>query len=493
MKRKWGKGVFMTILVVLSASCCTLGAPVDNQQDEYVQFNREIPANVGEFKVLRTSDKFEMNRYVTKAWELKHADAYEILPHVKKAAEMEKGKVRTLKYKDSQTGNMRYFIQVVAPEFQIPYIEEMIRTLDLPGMESSEGDVKYNYRLLYRNAEDISDIIENTSLSGEGEIYHDKKTNSVWIKDSVSDFKKDLATLKFYDIPIPQVALDLEVIEMENINDKSLGLNWEAWKNAIGGSYNYAISRARESDNTWSDAADPAIYKMRGYDALLTLDATVLADFIDYMIDTGEARIETKTKILVTNGETGVLSSLKKIPYQIYSTDFIRKLKDAADTTKPGASTIDPSSSAGEKSEGIYIKVEPNISLNSTTLDVEVTVNSLSGYTNTGMPIITERKTETNAVIKEGKKFALGVFDKETMTRQEKRVFLLGRIPLLGKIFTRTTDVNRKSKIIVFITPSLKSIEIAKSTILDGNNFNSEEILGANPTDFSDTRIGNIE
>ncbi|MBN1902948.1 hypothetical protein JW926_16615 [Candidatus Sumerlaeota bacterium] len=483
----------MTIIAVFGASWGAWGAPGDNQQDEYVQFNRDIPGDVGEFKILRTGDKFEMNRYVTKAWELKHADAYEILPHVKKAVEMEKGKVRTLKYKDAQTGKMRYFLQVVAPEFQIPYIEEMIRTLDLPGMESSEGDVKYNYRLLYRKAEDISDIIENTSLSGEGEVYHDKKTNSVWIKDSVSDFKKDLATLKFYDVPIPQVALDLEVVEMENADDKSLGINWDAWKNAIGGSYNYSISRSRESDNAWSDALDPALYKMRGYDALLTLDATVLADFIDFMIEAGEAHIETKTKILVSNGEKGILSSLKRIPYQVYTNDPIHKLKDATDTSKPGASILDPSSSAGEKSEGVYIKVEPNISMNSTTLDVEVTVNSLGGYTNGGMPIITERKTATNAVIKEGKKFALGVFDKETITKQEKRAFFLGSIPLMGKIFTKTTDINRKSKIIVFITPHVKSVEICKATILDGNNFNSEEILESNPTDFADIRIGEKE
>lgn len=471
---------FASIIIVASFSFATMSValPNDNQEDEYLIFNRELPREVEEFKVLRTDDKFEINRYVTKAWELKYADAYEILPHIKKVVDAEKGKARTLKYKDPQDGKTRYFVQVVAPEFQIPYLEGLIKILDLPGMESSEGDVKYNYRLLYRDAEEMANIIRNTSLSGEGDIFFDKKTNSVWIKDSGSDFRRDLNTLKFYDVPVPQVTLDVELIEVETDNNKKLGIYWDAWKNALGGKIDLS-GYYLEGGETFGRI-----------DALLSLDATVLADFINYIVEMGDARVMTKTKILVSNGQKGIISSLKKIPFQMYDSNSMRALKDITDTTNPGASSIDPSTVFGEKADGIHIEAVPNISLKSTTLDVEVTVNSLSGYTPLGMPIIMERRTTTNVVLKEGQKFALGVFDKETLLKQKQKVVLLARIPVIGKLFSNDRDIMRKSKIIVFITPSIKSIELTNANTLDGNKFGAEPILKPNPADFADTTIG---
>ena len=468
-------------------------APLDNQQDEYVIFNRDITAHVDEFKVLRTNDKFEMNRYVTKAWELKNAVALEIFPHVKKAVDAEKGKARSLKYKNPADGKTHYFIQVVTPEFQIPYLEDLITMLDLKDVESSEGDVKFNYRLKYRDAEEIANILHNTSLSGEGEVFFDKKTNSVWINDSVSDFKKDYSTLLFYDVPIPQVALDVEIIEIETDDSSEIGLYWDAWKSALSGRYSYGISRLRTTDNTLSDVLDPLIRTARGYEALLSLDATVLADFINYMVDIGEARIVTRSKIVASNGEKGIISSLKRIPYQTYeikkSDEFNRRV-DVSDTSSPGASFIDQGKHTGEKAEGVYIEVRPNISLESTKLDVSVTVNSLCGYTANGMPIIAERRATTNIFLKEKTKFTLGVFDKETLVSENQQVFLLGNIPLAGKLFTHAKRAHKKSKIFVFLTPEMKSIEIPNATILEGCDFNAEPILTSNPTDFADTRIG---
>ncbi|HPB29901.1 MAG TPA: hypothetical protein PLB62_00425 [Candidatus Sumerlaeota bacterium] len=484
-----GTGKVLACLLCVFMICGAFAAPADNMQDETILFKKELSQDAQEFKVLRTDDKFEMNRYITRAWELKHADAYEILPHIKKVVQAEKGQVRTMKYKDPESGKTRYFVQVVAPEFQIEGIAEMIKVLDLPGMESSEGDVKYNCRLLYRDAAEIAGILRNTSLSGEGAVAFDTKTNSIWIKDSISDFKKDLATLKFYDVPVPQVSLDIEIVEVETDDSSKLGLQWDAWKNALGGAYSYRISRSNAVDNTLADSLSPAIKTLRGYDALLTLDATVLADFLNYMIENGHARVVTRSRVLVSNGETGVISSLRKIPYETYSTDAIRRLKDAVNTTDPGASLADPAFRMGEKAEGLHIEARPNISLKSTTLDASITVNSLSGFTNQGMPIITERKTLTNAALRDGEKFTLGIFDKETLVKEKSKVALLGDIPLLGTLFMRNVEVKRNSKIIVQAVPAIKSLELSNATVLDGNTLDAEPLLKQNPADFADTEF----
>jgi type IV pilus assembly protein PilQ len=109
------------------------------------------------------------------------------------------------------------------------------------------------------------------------------------------------------------------------------------------------------------------------------------------------------------------------------------------------------------------------------------------------MPIITERQTTTNIVLNEDSKFTLGVFDKETIVEETDKVIFLGSIPILGKLFSKEVSQDRKSKIVVFVTPEVKSIELTNANILDGNEFDADPILKENPTDFADTAIGEEE
>ncbi|MBI5155178.1 hypothetical protein HZA57_08070, partial [Candidatus Poribacteria bacterium] len=67
-----------------------------NQQDEVVTIHLAPGKDPGDvLEILRTDDKFESNKYLTRAFELHHAGAYELSLVVGQAVSQEKGVVRT--------------------------------------------------------------------------------------------------------------------------------------------------------------------------------------------------------------------------------------------------------------------------------------------------------------------------------------------------------------------------------------------------------------
>lgn len=140
-----------------------------------------------------------------------------------KAVRLERGDARRLKYKDPETGKMRYFLQVICPEFQLPYIKNMLKTLDLPGVESASGNTYYHVRTAHRDAIEIGDVIRGTVLSGEGFLFADDVTNNplhLRQRKRRSTRRGDRQVLR---CPPPQVEIAVWAIEIDEDDEATLG------------------------------------------------------------------------------------------------------------------------------------------------------------------------------------------------------------------------------------------------------------------------------
>lgn len=465
-----------------------------NSQDEQLNINKEVKAETAAFTIFRSGDKAEINKYISEVVELKHAVAYEVLPHALKAVKREKGDARPLKYKDPASGAMRYFIQVVTTPEQMPSVIETIRALDLPEMTSSTGVIYYHRRLKYRRASEVANIINNTTLSGEGSLYADDVTNTLYIQESQSDGEVCIATAEFYDVPPPQVEFDVLAVEIEEDNASRLGLDWDAWKNALGGQLGLTANRFEGGEG------------FARLDALLTLDAQALASFLNYTTQTGTGKVVTRTRITASNNQPGVVSSLRRVARHAYVTTLqdpkvltekspgvtavqtdpaaaagertvlIKPATQSfltnpsAGMMQPGASALDPSRLTGEKAEGIYLIVQPTIGTDMVTAAIRVVVNSLSGYTKLDEPILSERLLDTMVTLKDKEAFSLGGIDKETSLNVRRGIPLLKSIPGIQYLFSVESQVHRRSKVFLVLTPTFKNQVFFHSPVLLGKN-----------------------
>lgn len=405
------------------------------QDPTEVEFNKDVAENIDELRILRSDDKTQLNKIITRTFQLEHAVAFELYPHILKTVKPEGGTVRGMKYKNPN-GETDYFLQVICPEFQLEGIEQTIRMLDREGVVSSEGDLKYHARTLNRPASEIAKILDDTVLSGEGSVSYDDTTNTVYFKDSVSDGERDIETVKFYDVSPPQTEIAIWILETEEGDFSDLGTDWNAWKRSITG--DITITAARDLYKGRSGITDFAVA-----DAVLNIDANVLVEFINYLTSNNRAEIVEHATLTAVNNKKALLRNVSVI-------------ERASNPT-----TVEIEEDTGDISddlfEGIIVDITPSIFVESMDLDVSVSVNSFTGYNKFGSPMISERDTVTTVNVSDGQTIKLGSLKKTTVVEKRSGIPVLKEIPILRWLVSRKIEREQESSIVVFVAPVVKS------------------------------------
>jgi general secretion pathway protein D len=105
---------------------------------------------------------------------------------------------------------------------------------------------------------------------------------------------------------------------------------------------------------------------------------------------------------------------------------------------------------------GLTLQVKPRISNDKkVTLQIEAKVEDVidgSGGSS-GMPTTTKREVTTRAIVKHGESVIVGGLIRNKNTDNSEKVPLLGDIPLLGRLFTHTSDINDQLNIVIILTP----------------------------------------
>ena len=171
-------------------------------------------------------------RYASRVFELKHADAQEILPFVNSAIKRysRNSSVRRVTTLDGKSGNAllvstgRDFLSMVA---------DIIATMDRPGLKGT-GIAHVAYSPKYRAAMQFADIINKTSGSSAGAAYVNGETNTIFWRDQQTAAQRTLDFIGKLDRPIPQVNVRINYYELRDSDLKDWGFDYLAWKNGPG-------------------------------------------------------------------------------------------------------------------------------------------------------------------------------------------------------------------------------------------------------------------
>ena len=412
-------------------------AVADNRQDENVNLNRDVAAGTDDFRILRSGDKLEMNRYVTKVYHLQYANPYELLPYMRTIAALEKGNVNTA-YNPQPDGTFKSWIQVNVPEFQLESIDAAIKAYDVPNFRSMTGFVVFSYRTKYRSASEVADFIRATALSPDGRIQGDNSTNTIYIQDSPSDFGRVLAHIEFFDIPSPQIDLGVEVIELTEIDQTSLGLDWDFWKTAVAGDARVDLS----TENSKPTTGGTFNSQSRSFDGFLTVNAAAVAKFLNYLIDQGKAKTMAETNLTVTTGTVGTVASGIEVPTFEYTVN--RDLGRAILVRK-----------AGEvRGEGFALAVAPVIAMEGARMNVAFSLSSPVGIDKVGLPIYSDQDVQAELTLEQGQTYKLGGIRRSVNTVEDKGFPVLKDIPVLKYLFANESRIIRETDVFVFLTPT---------------------------------------
>ncbi len=310
----------------------------------------------------------------------------------------------------------------------------------------------------YAKATDILALLssENSMLTDRGTASVDVRTNTIILHDTVTSIETVRHAIKVLDIPIKQVLIEARIVVASTNVGEALGIRW-------GGGYgvlqNNNIITAGGNSTTTSAFNNNIVSSIAGEDteqidlaeaSVVNLGATAATSSFalglntgDYMLDLelsamesdGRAEIISQPRIITADGQTAKIQAGSEIPYE--------------QATSSGATSIT------FKEAVLKLEVTPQITPDDRILmDLVINKDAIGEIIN-NIPTIDTNELETQVLVNNGETIVLGgIFQSEDVTTVDKTPFF-GDLPVIGRLFRRTTHTEDKSELLIFITPRL--------------------------------------
>ena len=313
-----------------------------------------------------------------------------------------------------------------------------------------------NFYLSHSNVQQTANMLK--SMLKAKEIFVDERLNLIVMKDTRKVINLAEKLIASQDLPEPEVMLELEVLEIATNKMRDLGIRWP---DQISGSV--TGSGGVRGELSYDEFKNPSkgLVSIQVNNPLITAtlrqldgDASLLAN--------PRIRIKNKAKASILIGE--------RVPV----------------VTTTTTANVGTSESVNYLDVGLKLNLEPIISLDqqvSMNVSLEVS-NILETITRTsGLQTyrLGTRNTSTVLRVKDGETQILAGLIQQDERNSAQRVPFLGDFPVLGRLFSSTSENGVKTEIVLLITPRIvRNIQIplnGKSEIFSG----TQNALGATP------------
>jgi general secretion pathway protein D len=285
----------------------------------------------------------------------------------------------------------------------------------------------------------------------------DPLTSTLLVTASPSLQKKIGEMIKRLDVYHPQVTIEAKFVELSVNNIDELGVQMNL-PNIIMSEVNQAKMKIA---TTWadSDGGFPANEAAWGL-WYSRVSNTAFNAVLRALEKEKKANVLSAPEVTTLNGQTATIEITQTIPY--VSAVTIQQ------ATTTGAKR-QVNYTIKEKDAGITLQVTPHVPEGSTliTLDIKPDVRELVDQLDMfkgsdvppdlGWPVIDERTTNTTMIIDSGETVVLGGLIRNFKQVIDKKIPLLGDIPLLGYAFRHKYSTNEKRNLLIFITAYLLS------------------------------------
>ena len=297
-----------------------------------------------------------------------------------------------------------------------------------------------------------------TFVSRETKVFADEITNSLIILAIPGDYAFIEETIKKIDTLPRQVVIEMLLARVDLIDNLSFGFSWSFKQDLNFKVFGKDIDLSGNALNNPSGlgsgnlpsggftyiASDPSdIVRVRLTAALKDSTAKILASPHILVADNREAKIQVGSQVpLATSTTTSPLSGGET----------------ATNTT---TSTIQ------YKDIGIILKVKPQIN-DSGLVSLEITqeVSSLGDnvlIADQAFASINKTEATTNLVAQDGQTIVLGGLIREDITKSKDGIPFLSTIPILGHLFSNTSNNSTRTELIMLLTPrvvkNMKDVE----------------------------------
>lgn len=365
-------------------------------------------------------------------------------------------KANNLSYEYDQDSNI-----FIVKDWGSPEIETVTKVyfLKYASVTSSalENEVTANLRGASEEGEGVgkAGIIEaiKNSLSRNGNLVEDARTNSIIITDVPSRFSKIEEAIKRLDVPMPQLMIEVEMLDVsKNVVDAmgfSLGTN----------PFTLVVPGGFGGTKFYMGAATD-----RGSEGKITFGRTY-AEALDFLRTQTDTKYLARPRIRTLNNETAEIkiTTSESIGITVISDEESGSESATPERVETGVTlrlTPQANIETGEVTMFIFPKVtEANTGNSFTAANQSYTYRDPE-----------ERSTKSLVKVKDGETVIVGGLIRNEFNQELKKVPILGDIPLIGALFRHKNKTkDRERELLIFITPHIikeDSVELAKTNKL---------------------------
>jgi len=271
--------------------------------------------------------------------------------------------------------------------------------------------------------EPISNVI------GRVRFIPDPRSKSILVLSPPEFQERIEETIRLLDVPGKQVMIKAIVIEVDHRDVTSLGMQLSS---------NPADAFGTLGENAVTALGELDVLQERGSATLKV--GTDITGLVDFLMKTVNAQILNQQTLWTEDNEEASLFKGDKVAFQT----------DSSVSEQGGRVTT----SFEFERVGMTLAVRPSITPDkSVDMIVNLLLSQLTGDLINGQPTRREMETTTNMIVEDGQTLMLGGILFQEDSKTERKVPLLGDLPLIGGAF-RHYDVSKaNSELIIFITP----------------------------------------
>lgn len=274
----------------------------------------------------------------------------------------------------------------------------------------------------------LATLADDGILTGRGSLSVDARTNTLVAHqpaERLAELRKLVAQL---DVPVRQVEIEARIVEANVDYEKGLGVRWgrQLYGEAPQLGKDVFVDLGMEQGG-----ASIGVGLLRG-GVLLDLELSA-------MEKSGNGEIISQPKVVTADNETARILKGTEVPYQ--------------ETSKSGATSV------AFREASLSLEVTPQITPDGKVIMTVKVTKDEPDFVNALNDVPPIRKNEVNAKVRvtDGETIVIGGVYSTTQNNVVDKVPFFGDLPYVGRLFRRDALQEKKSELLVFLTPRIMS------------------------------------
>ncbi|MBN2201361.1 hypothetical protein JW777_05355 [bacterium] len=345
------------------------------------------------------------------------------------------------------------------------YIDGNIITVRPMALTSRAGRITKIYRLRYADAVNVAKVVKriatNDSLveafasdfldyeqAGKARVNYElstvqgiRRSSILVVTDSPEKVKEINLVVAELDKPPMQILIESKLVEVAPTYTNQLGIDWDKTLNMA-----YETDAQTHSKNVQVVSGEYAapVFGLSRTMTLGRLNASQYMAMLNFLKTKTNSKLVSNPRLLATDNEESSISVGKTVPVA----QIQRGMGGQGDMV-----TFD------YKEISIRLNVTPHVGPNNEiTMYVNPIIEEIVDWkivSGNEAPVTDKRSVNSIITVRNGETVVIGGLVKTIQNQTTKRLFLLGSLPLIGRLFQHDYEQDVQTDLMIFITPTI--------------------------------------